>query len=116
MIGVTGNMLARLPDAWKTTVTVVRGNRLDEDGDPISGAPSEHTLTGCLLAPKSHEDALDRSDVTFGEGVLFCPPGSDVLPTDRIKTPTGSPLPGTWAVDGEIISWPYGVQVNLRKE
>lgn len=107
-------MFQHLPNDWKTDVTVIRGGGLDDNGDPVSS--SEFALSGCLLAPESREDPLDRSQIVTGNAVLYCPPGSEeVLSTDRIRTPTSSAMPGEWSVDGTPIRWPFGVQVRLTK-
>lgn len=106
--------LAALPSHWKITVTIIRGGGLDDDGEPLRA--TETPLPGCLVAPATLEDPLDRSQLVSGEAVLYTPRGSDIRSTDRIRTPDDSIVPGLWAVNGAPVAWPLGVQVNLTRE
>lgn len=87
------------------TIVRVRGNGLDEYGDPIAG-DTRTTLSGVSVAPRSTSDISDRGRAGAVVGLsLFAPYGTDLLHTDQIEM-TGEPAAdGLYDVDGEIGQW-----------
>ena len=110
------------------TITVVRPGRRDRHGDP--GEPTEHTITGVVVAPgQSSEDVSDGDQVTT-RWDLYVPAGSDVVVTDRVRL-AADPDPGDstdmkrrgpWIVAGvpapwrsPFSSWAPGVVVKIER-
>ena len=99
---------------WTTTVTVIKTGGRDDDGDVLES--TSYSQSDCLVALRSTNDPVDRSSVNTAEAILYAPVDADIDSTDRIEVPEGSFLPGTWAVDGHVMHWPFGVEVPLRRE
>ncbi len=108
-------VVSRFPASWKTDVTVLRGGGYDEYGNPLP--VTEIPLSGCLAAPRSTADPIDRSDLTEATAVLYRDHDAefDFHSTDKVRFPETALLRGTWKVDGEPSRWPFGVEVPLRK-
>jgi len=103
-----------LLDKFRFTAVLLSGGGRDDRGNPLPVIESE--IPGCLLAPtpKSELDNLtENSDTT---ATLYFKQRITIPKNARIRTPEGSPIPGIFAVDGDPIYWPLGVEVNLRKE
>jgi len=80
--------------------------------------PDKATIEGVAIAPSSSTEPLqdDRRQVITRMSI-YCAPGSDVRPADRIRARTG-----LWEVVGEIADWhnPFtgwnpGVEFELKK-
>lgn len=103
-----------LLDRFRFTATLLTGGGRDSRGNPLPVVETE--IPGCLLSPdpKSEFDNLtEKSDTT---ATLYFKERITVPKNARIHTPNGAPITGTWAVDGDPVYWPLGVEVNLRKE
>lgn len=104
------NPLEMFPPEWLVDATLKRGGGKDKWGNPTPFVSIP--LPGCLFAPRSTSDPVDRSDLTDSRAVLYAPPGTEVASTDRVEVPGH----GTYAVDGEASYWPLGVEIPLRGE
>ena len=95
------------------TITIRRTPAPDQWGDP-TGTPTEHTITGCGIAPRtagvggSSRDISGRNREGILEGftILHDDPRIDVLHTDEVILPAPYGSPGeVFAVDGEVGRW-----------
>jgi hypothetical protein len=98
------------------TVTVIRPATRDRTGDR-TGADSTFTIDGCAINYQSTTENNDRRETVLSWIELFCPPGADVRPSDKVTLPNGR----TYLVDGDpapwkspFTSWEPGVVVRLR--
>lgn len=107
-------LLDSFPSTWRTTVTVKSGGGRDKYGDPLPSTIRE--IPGCLLAPRSSSEPNYQSAYVEGAAVLYTPSGSGITSTDQVITPEGSVLQGTWSVNGDPIRWPWGEEIQLRKD
>ncbi|MFF5793683.1 hypothetical protein ACFY5D_16680 [Paeniglutamicibacter sp. NPDC012692] len=108
------NVLSSFPDSWKVTITVLSGGGDDKFGNPLPTTSRE--VTGCLLSPRATSESNNQSDYVQGEAILYAPTGTAFRSTDKIQTPEGAPIRGMWAVNGDPVNWPLGVEVQLRKD
>lgn len=72
------------------TVVVVRRTRKDVYGDPGAGAAAETTVRGCYVQPPTTSahivtEQTDLRDTVTIVLIVYMPPGSDVVATDRIR-------------------------------
>lgn len=102
------------PASWLTSATILRGGGRDPKGNPLP--VTEVALDRCLVAGRSTEDPVDRSEVTDGKAVMYTDPGVVVLHSDRVRIPEGARMAGVWAVDGRPSEWPFGVEVGLVRD
>lgn len=101
-------------------VVLPRSAGHDVYGDLAAPTGVGHTIEGCAVAPaESVEQAGTREHGTVRRLQVLCPPGSDLLATDRV---TVTDYPGTWEVDGDPQVWKSGtadvtrgVQAFLRR-
>jgi hypothetical protein len=99
------------------SVTVVRSAGHDRMGDPI-GVDTEHELVDAVVAPRTSSDTAERARNGVVVGlVVYAPPGSDVLRSDRIRY-DGE----LYDIDGDVGVWasPFGpaadgVELALRR-
>ena len=98
------------------TVTVLRdspGGR-DAYGDPVASTTASTAVDGCLVAPSGSEEPGDRgSDGVITGWKVYAPPGTIVLPTDRVVV-RGI----TCRVEGEVADWgeaPGGVVITVSR-
>ena len=77
------------------TIVVVRKPKVDRLATQPTGAPPEHSITGCAVLPRTSLE--DGKGWVIVEGRLIVAPfGADILATDQVK------VDGlTWEVDGE---------------
>lgn len=103
-----------LLDKFRFTATLISGGGRDSWGNPLP--KTETPIPGCLLSPdpKSELDNLTEKSETTAN--LHFTEKISIPKNAQIRTPEGSPIAGTWAVDGDVIYWPLGVEVRLRKE
>jgi hypothetical protein len=98
------------------TVTVLRGGGLDRFGDPQPD--TTHEVANCLLAPAGSSESFDSPNTVVTGYVLYGPPNTDLLATDRLTLPDE---PGVWHVQGEVGRWRnpagglVGVQCRIEK-
>jgi hypothetical protein len=107
--------VSRFPAEWRTDVTVIRGGGRDAKGNPLP--TTEIPVTGCLLAPRSTAEPLDRTNGFDSSAALYhdLEPGLVFLASDRIRVPEGSRLAGEWSVQGRPGEWPNGWEVGLER-
>ncbi len=66
------------------TVIVVRPPPVDQFGDPLAGATTQHSVGGVLFAPReSNESGLGTNQVV-SDGDIYGPAGMDVQFSDRV--------------------------------
>ena len=105
--------LQAFPPAWLIEVELTSSQR-DKYGDPSEQAPSR--VQGCLLAVSTTADSRSNSDVTEVKANLYLPAGTEITSQHLVESFPGAPVEGLWAVVGEPVHWPMGVEVELRKE
>ena len=103
-----------LLDKFRFTAVLLSGGGRDSRGNPLPIVESD--IPGCLLAPDPKSELDNLSEKSETTATLFFKQQITIPKNARIRTPEGSPIPGTWAVDGDPTYWPLGVEVNLRKE
>lgn len=98
-------------------VVRVRGVGKDEYGDP-EGTGSDTTLDGCIVAPRTSVDVVERGRQGVVVGLtLYAPFGTDLVHTDRVKVDgvlydlDGEPGPWKSPFNG----WEAGVEVALKR-
>ncbi|GGM75535.1 hypothetical protein GCM10012275_52780 [Longimycelium tulufanense] len=108
------------------TVTVKRPAGTDAYGDPLPGG-TEHTVSGCAIAPRTSEEQQDRRQTVIVGLALYGPYDADIEPTDTVVLPDDPLVPvalqGTeWHVEGEPgqwrspwTGWKAGVEIALRR-
>ncbi|MBG6083241.1 hypothetical protein [Zhihengliuella flava] len=102
----------RLPDAWKSPVTVLRSGGRDDKGNPLED--QEIPRGRLLVAPRATNDPVDRSDVADVTAVLYDEDTTfRYYSTDRIRIDAPNRMAGTWQVDGRPGEWPAGSEVGL---
>lgn len=69
------------------TVTIVRPGPPTEDeyGNEAPGAPTESTISGCAVAPRSSSEDLQARDQVIVGLTVWMPSGSVVYPTDQMR-------------------------------
>lgn len=107
------------------TITVERGPGKDEYGDPIPGAASTHEVAHCAVMPRrgGGREVDDRGREGSIVGLtLHAPAGADLLRTDQVVIPAGTPNAGRYEVEGEAAEWVspftgrhFGFEVALRR-
>ncbi|MGQ3385291.1 hypothetical protein [Glutamicibacter sp. TV12E] len=103
-----------LLDRFRFTATLISGGGRDIYGEPQP--TTETPLEGCLLVPAPRTEEELFSDVTETRATLYFNHDAKVSKKDRIRTPEGSPISGTWAVDADVVYYPLVTEVQLRKE
>lgn len=91
-----------------TTVTVRRDTPGGTDvyGDPVAGATTTFTVTGCKVAPRMAEENTDRGRQGTLIGVdLFAPPAADIRHTDVVVIPDSAPHAGEYEVEAQPADW-----------
>lgn len=78
------------------TITVVRQAKVDRLSDETP-EPSEHTVEGCVVLPRSSFEEGRGWVVVEGRQVI-APYAADVTADDKVRLEPGGPL---WSVDGE---------------
>lgn len=65
----------------------------------------DHDIPGCILAPRYSSEVTDNRQTIIVGFSLYGPPDSDILATDRVRTPDGN----FYRVVGEAAVWesPY---------
>lgn len=103
-----------LLDRFKFTAILL----LESERDDLWDEPSktEIEIHGCLLTPKPRGELDSLSETSETEADLHIDHIVHIPKNAQIRTPVGSPIAGTWAVDGDAINWPLGTEVRLRKE
>lgn len=103
-LGQSTEQIVRLRDTVTDT---------DKYGDPSSApATGELPIDGCLVAPLRSDEPTDRGRAGVVVGwTVFCPPGTDVQFTDRLR------IRGVECeVQGEVADWgDAGVVVNATR-
>lgn len=114
------NVLSMMPDDWKTTITVIPRQGRDASGDPLpDGYPFE--VPGCMIGPAGvagdnrRWEGPFRTDTTDTTLHVYAPPRTPIYSRDVILVPDGYWMSGVMAVDGDPMSWPYGVDASLRR-
>ena len=104
-------IVSKFPAFWRTDVVVLRGGGRDDRGEP--NPVTELPVAGCLIAPRSTSEPIDRADLVSADAVLYRDPEPSFvfLSTDRIRTPDGV----VWSVEGDPKVWPMGVEVPLKR-
>lgn len=103
-----------LLDRFRFTATLLSGGGRDDWNNPLPVVETE--IPGCLLTPDPKSEIDNRSEESDTTATLHFKGQITVPKNARIRTPIGAPIAGTWAVDGDPVYWPLGVEVNLRKE
>ncbi|YCK83517.1 hypothetical protein M1D89_09940 [Arthrobacter sp. D3-18] len=63
--------------------------------------PATIDIEGCAIAPSSSVETQTENRNTVSTAMsLYCAPGTDVLPQDRIRARSG-----LWQVEGEVADW-----------
>lgn len=63
--------------------------------------PDELEIEGVAIAPGTSTETRTENRTTISSGMsLYCSPGMDVKPDDRIRARSG-----LWEVDGEVADW-----------
>jgi len=102
------------------SVTVLRAGERDRTGDRTEFQP-HHTIDNCginwsgVSGQTQEEEYRRESVISFIE--LFCPPGADILASDKIQLPDGqiynvTSKPARW--HSPFTSWEPGVIVRLK--
>lgn len=81
------------------TVTVLRGSSRDNWGN-LTGTDTETTVSGCSVQPLGGVEQTDRGEMVVTNLTLFCPPGTDITATDRVRW-----LGSVYAVNGPPEPW-----------
>jgi hypothetical protein len=99
------------------SIVVIDPQQVDDHGDPIGGAPTEHDLYGCVVYPHTTSEESGRSGtVTEGYTVICGPTELTITAQHRVRH-----LGKVWDIDGEPAVWPYldgsvaGVQFELTR-
>lgn len=66
------------------TIKVVRPGGTDWRGDPV-GTPTEHTVKGCVIWPRTSTEDNTRGEVIIDGYNVFTPPDPDIEATDQIE-------------------------------
>lgn len=77
-----------LPRWCRDTITVVRPTLVDDYGSQVPdwSAPTRTVVTGCSVQPAGGaDDILQRIAGITSDLKVLCPPGTDVVGTDRIE-------------------------------
>lgn len=74
---------------WRNgeTITILRAKPRDRFGD--GGFDVHHTIDNVIIKWGGSEDLQDMREGSETLATLYCPPGSDVLASDRIQAPDG---------------------------
>jgi hypothetical protein len=98
------------------TVTVYRPAKGDRTGDPAT-APAPHDIQNCAIGWGNTTENHEQRETVLAWVQMYCPPGSDIKNSDRVKLPNGR----TYTVDGDPVTWrsPYtgkqpGMVVRLK--
>lgn len=92
------------------TVTVIRSAGRTRVGDPIPGGTT-FDVAGCLFAPGPSQEPAVAAQQVDTDATVYAPPGTAVLPTDRIRARGVE-----YAVVGDPQDWAgYGVVIVLRR-
>ena len=98
------------------TVTVIRPAEKDAMGDPVGG-PTTHTVEGCGFNWQTSTEVTDRRDTVVSTAEMYCPTGSDITSTDKVRIPGGREFmvdgtPVNW--HNPLTGWDAGMVVRLR--
>lgn len=102
-----------LLDRFRFTATLLSGGGRDERGNVLPKTETE--IPGCLLTPKPRGEMDNFSENSETEADLHINHTVVIPKNAQIRTPIGSPIAGTWDVDGDAINWPLGTEVRLKK-
>ncbi|MFI7608787.1 hypothetical protein ACIBTV_27255 [Micromonospora sp. NPDC049366] len=95
----------------QVTIAVIRPPAKDGFGDPLPGTDVETIVPGCLFAPGPSAENLVAAMQVDSDATVYAPPGTDVLPTDRIRV-----RGGVYEVAGKPQDWGRaGVVILLRQ-
>lgn len=81
------------------TVTVLRGRTRNTSGDLV-GDDTSTEVTGCSVQPSGATESTDRGELLITNATAYLPPGTDILPTDRVQW-----LGDVYAVNGPPSRW-----------
>lgn len=85
---------------------------LDQYGDPVTPdgySPVSTDYAGCAVAPRLAIEPGGRGRDSVVVGLtLYCPPGVDIVRSDRVVITEG-PHQGTYEVVGEPSDWQSGL-------
>lgn len=82
------------------TVTVVRPAQVDRVGD-VTGPETSHDIGGCAISWQASTEVTDHRDTVVSLAEVFCPTGSDITATDKVRLPDGR----EFLVDGTPVNW-----------
>ncbi len=102
---------------------LVEGATRDDYGNPIT-TKVDRLVRWCSMTPTVSLEASDRTSPAIAGARFMGPPAAvPIEPDDEIVFPVGDANPDgltyagpVWEVVGEVGNWPWGVEVQLRRE